>query len=179
MKKSQITKEKMSEARKRWYKQNPDKAKMKAEKSQMTKVLEGTYVGKNNPNFGSHRFKGKPYCGPSWNKGLTKETNLTLQEISKNEMGENNPNWKGDKVTKSPLHQWIKKYKIKTGFCQDCKKSEEEVGILDLANISGEYKRDIHDFKWQCRKCHMIEDGRIINLKMMNERRRKDGKINT
>jgi len=27
-----------------------------------------------------------------------------------------------------------------------------------LANISGEYHRDINDFKWMCRSCHMIMD---------------------
>jgi len=32
---------------------------------------------------------------------------------------------------------------------------------LDLANISQEYKREISDWEWLCRKCHMTKDGRL------------------
>jgi hypothetical protein len=28
----------------------------------------------------------------------------------------------------------------------------------------GEYKREINDFKWLCRRCHMKDDGRIKNF---------------
>jgi len=159
--KSEETKLKMSQIRKEWYKNNPIKAKAKAEKMQITKILNGTHAGKNNSNYGTKKFMGKSYRGQSWNKGLTKNNNPTLLEISKNEMGENNPYWKGDNVGYYPLHQWIKKYKPKPQFCVIC-------GInppYDLANISGKYKRDVNDFKWVCRRCHMEEDGRIINLK--------------
>ena len=69
-------------------------------------------------------------------------------------------NWKGDKVGYSPLHFWIKKNKPKSDFCQEC----NEVPPYELANISGEYHRDINDFEWLCRRCHMIKDGRMSNL---------------
>ena len=32
----------------------------------------------------------------------------------------------------------------------------------DLANISQEYRRDVDDFEWLCRSCHMKKDGRIL-----------------
>lgn len=73
---------------------------------------------------------------------------------------QDNPMWKGNNVTKHPLHIWIKRRKPKTDLCENC-------GIVppyDLANISGEYKRDVNDFKWLCRSCHMKEDGRMNNL---------------
>lgn len=86
---------------------------------------------------------------------------LRMSSISK--LGEKNGRWTGNKVKTRQLHQWVEEHKIKTGFCEDCHKNESEVGILDLANISGEYKRDVNDFKWQCRGCHIKSDGRVEN----------------
>ena len=70
-----------------------------------------------------------------------------------------NVNWK-ENVGYISLHEWIKKRKPKPNFCERC---EKEVPY-DLANISGKYKRDINDFEWLCRRCHMKDDGRMINL---------------
>ena len=63
------------------------------------------------------------------------------------------------------LHRWVERRKEKPEFCEECKKQKP----YDLANVSGEYKRDINDFKWLCRSCHMKEDGRINNLKQFKE----------
>ena len=71
-----------------------------------------------------------------------------------------NPQWKGSKVGLSALHEWIKNRKLKSLICEKCKRKS----FLDLANISGEYKRDINDFQWLCRRCHMISDNRMKNL---------------
>lgn len=155
----------MSEARKLWYKNNPEKAIEKSKKMQITKILNGTISGKNNPNYGSGKFTGIPYEGPAWNKGKTKETNPTLKLLSEANTNEKNPNWKGDKVSKNPLHLWIRRHKPKSEICEVCGINKP----YDLANISGKYKRDINDFKWSCRKCHMKEDGRIKNLKNQKE----------
>lgn len=59
------------------------------------------------------------------------------------------------------LHVRITKLFPKTEICNSCKK----VPPLDLANISQEYKEDLCDWEWLCRKCHMVKDGRINNLK--------------
>ena len=80
---------------------------------------------------------------------------------SKAKMGENNPLWKGDKVSKISLHQWIASRKPKPKFCECCGK----VPPRDIANISQQYKRDVKDFEWLCRKCHMTKDGRIEDFK--------------
>lgn len=77
--------------------------------------------------------------------------------------GANNPAWKGDNVTIKALHDWVKWWLPKTKKCQDCKK----VPPYDLANISQKYKRDLADWEWLCRKCHMTKDGRIEKLKEM------------
>lgn len=70
--------------------------------------------------------------------------------------------WKGDRVSYKGLHLWLRNnYKNqKPSLCENCKKPK----ILELSNKSGKYKRDINDFEWLCRRCHMEKDGRI-NMK--------------
>lgn len=58
--------------------------------------------------------------------------------------------WKGDKVSYKTLHQWLRRHKPKPKVCEICKKNKPRV----VANISGQYKRDIRDYKWLCDKCH-------------------------
>ena len=77
------------------------------------------------------------------------------------QLKEKNPMWKGNKVGMSALHEWIMNRKPKPKLCECCKTNK----IYDLANISGKYRRDIKDFEWLCRKCHMTKDGRMKNLK--------------
>lgn len=71
-------------------------------------------------------------------------------------MGPGNPKWKGDQVGYSGLHDWIRARKPKPDLCEDCKKKPPR----DLANLSGEYLRDVNDYRWLCGKCHIIFDGR-------------------
>lgn len=78
-------------------------------------------------------------------------------------IGKNHYRWTGDKVSYKGLHLWINKNKPKPLTCENC----NQVKRLDAANVSGEYKRDINDFKWLCRKCHMIEDGRMEAFKKL------------
>lgn len=65
--------------------------------------------------------------------------------------------WKGDSVGIDALHTYMKKHVPDKGVCKTCGSR----GKVDLANISNEYRRDISDWKWLCRKCHMTEDGRL------------------
>jgi hypothetical protein len=55
------------------------------------------------------------------------------------------------------IHHWIKRRKPKPLLCERCGKSP----VKDCANISGEYKRDLNDYEWLCRKCHQEKDGRM------------------
>jgi hypothetical protein len=76
-------------------------------------------------------------------------------------INENHPSWKGDNVGINCLHKWIRRHKPKPELCEECHQQPP----LDVANISGKYLRDINDFRWLCRKCHLLSDGRIKNLK--------------
>ena len=78
--------------------------------------------------------------------------------------GENNVNWKGDKVGYKSLHSWIRRHKPKPELCEDCNKKIP----YDVANVSGKYKRDIDDFKWLCRHCHMKTDYQDGSRKIHN-----------
>src|SRR3990172_5843486 len=76
-------------------------------------------------------------------------------------LAEKNGMWKEVGVGMTALHEWIKSRKPKPNLCECCGVSK----AYDLANISNTYKRDVKDFGWLCRKCHMRKDGRIKNLK--------------
>lgn len=95
-------------------------------------------------------------CACGLNKGNLgkKFTESHRKKISKRLKGKNNGMWKGDNVGYSSLHEWIKNHKPKKSYCEICKIKKS----YDLANISGKYKRDIDDYLWLCRSCHMRFD---------------------
>jgi len=99
-------------------------------------------------NLGKYAQKGNI----PWNKGLKgfgKEFGFQLNN--------KNINWKGNKVGLKAIHLWVKRRLKKPKFCQNCYKNLPR----DLANKSGKYLRDLSDWKWLCRRCHMILDGRL------------------
>jgi NUMOD3 motif len=113
--------------------------------------------GKNNPMYGVHRF-GK--AAPMFGKKLSEEA---IRKMS----GERHHNWKGNDVRYNALHDYIKSHLPKPELCQDC-------GLIppyDCANISGKYLRDLSDWQWLCRRCHMKSDGRMKNLKQYQQKK--------
>jgi len=60
----------------------------------------------------------------------------------------------------SAIHLYVKARKLRPRACENC----GEVKRLDLANISQQYKRDLDDWQWLCRRCHMASDGRLNKL---------------
>lgn len=95
-----------------------------------------------------------------------KRSNTTGKPKASN-TGENNGIWKGESVKYGSLHDWVKYHLEKPKQCQKCLQEKR----LDLANISGLYKRDLSDWEWLCRTCHMEKDGRLEKVrKIMLER---------
>ena len=68
--------------------------------------------------------------------------------------------WKNSKQM-AAIHFGIRQLKPKPELCEFCKKELPK----DLANISQEYKRDVNDYEWLCRRCHQEKDGRRNKLK--------------
>ena len=75
-------------------------------------------------------------------------------------MAEKNPMWKGDKVGYQAIHGWIKSRKLKPNLCELCKINPP----YDLASKGDIYTRNLNDWMWICRRCHMLLDGRLVNL---------------
>jgi len=86
-----------------------------------------------------------------------KHTTETLQKMRVIKLEARNPLWRGDDVGYNALHDWIKSRLPKPTLCQRC-------GLrpaFDCANKNDEYKRDLNDWWWICRRCHMEIDGRL------------------
>jgi len=75
--------------------------------------------------------------------------------------GADNPFWRGGDVKMTALHEWVGSRKPKPEFCEEC-------GLrppFDLATIEDRYTRNLDDWEWLCRRCHMLKDGRMNNLR--------------
>jgi recombinational DNA repair protein RecR len=77
-------------------------------------------------------------------------------------VGKDNGKWKGDDVSYTALHNWVRRHKPKIELCEICKKNK----ATDVSNISGKYKRNIRDYQWICKPCHRIRDGYTNNFKI-------------
>jgi len=99
---------------------------------------------------------------------LKRKDGKTDRRSLRNQRGEKNPFWKGDSVGYYGVHRWIETIFGKPKFCEKCKSTKEK--WYDWANISGEYKRDKNDWMRLCRKCHMLEDKRMNNLKQYQKK---------
>lgn len=84
-----------------------------------------------------------------------------IKSVSEQKIGNKNPMWTGKSVGYRALHAWVSRHKVKPKKCELCKIKPPK----DLANKSQQYKRDIEDFEWLCRSCHMNKDGRIKQLR--------------
>lgn len=99
-------------------------------------------------------------CGVSFEVTNHPERKRRFCSLRCAKQGANNPMW-SENVGYDALHGWVNRNLKKPLACECCGKKKP----LDAANISNEYKRDLTDWEWLCRKCHMQKDGRIKNLK--------------
>ena len=65
-----------------------------------------------------------------------------------------NPQWKGDNASYSAIHLHLRKHFPPPNACPEC----GFIGQLDLACVNGIYNRDIRNYKYLCRLCHMKLD---------------------
>lgn len=112
------------------------------------KYLKNHY--KNHNGFGLWWKEGKPHTT------LGKKRPDSVERMK----NDRNPMWCGDSVGVSALHLWVRGHLSKPDKCQKC----GLVPPYDLANITGIYNRDFNNWKYYCRRCHMISDGRLFRL---------------
>ncbi len=81
---------------------------------------------------------------------------------------ENNPQWRGDDVGYASLHLWVASRKPKPKLCGHCGAKKPH----DLASINHTYTRNLDEWVWLCRSCHMksdiangLRDATIVNAK--------------
>lgn len=75
--------------------------------------------------------------------------------------GERSPRWNPN-PTYSGIHQWVYKTLGKPMTCTECGVTSDNPKKIHWANLSGQYKRDISDWKRLCARCHFKMDD-IIN----------------
>ena len=142
--------------------------------------------GKNNPSWKG----GKPKCidcgkelsiyngkrCQSCNLKFHSKENHYLYGKKRLEMtGEKHPLWKGNDVSYSSLHVWVRRHRGKPTKCELCGKDVLVKKKIHWANKSGEYKRDLDDWLRLCASCHGKYDTRNKlrgNIKEIFEKRR-------
>lgn len=105
--------------------------------------LKGKHGQTNNALISYHKNH------PVWNKG--KKANRGEVKTA----GENHYLWKGDDVGYSGLHKWVRTW---LGKPESCIKCGEKNKMIHWANVSGEYKRELHDWMRLCVSCHKKYD---------------------
>jgi hypothetical protein len=97
------------------------------------------------------------------NRKVSDETRRRMSATRRGRfLGKQHPQWRGNAVGYSALHQWVARHKTKTGVCTEC---GTEVGTsryrgTEWANVSGRYLRDLDDFVELCIRCHRRRDRR-------------------
>lgn len=76
------------------------------------------------------------------------------------------------------IHSWVRKRKYKPNFCERCKIKK----AIDLANISGNYERNIDDYLYLCRSCHKLMDYSsktkyLLYINSLNRKRDEGGRF--
>src|SRR4029077_16595235 len=78
--------------------------------------------------------------------------------------GERHPRWLGDAVDYKQLHKWGNRKLKRQGRCVECgaepPPAKDGRAGTDWANISGEYRRDLADWRELCHPCNMREQRR-------------------
>jgi hypothetical protein len=100
--------------------------------------------------------------------------------IKRNQFGENNSSWKGNKAKYATLHKRVQVQRGIADHCEECGRSDDGISY-DWANQTENYA-DVNDYKMMCRSCHFKKDNHRNNLpnriapKNINKKKLLDGK---
>lgn len=73
----------------------------------------------------------------------------------RNQAGNNNSSWKGDKATYAALHKRVEVSRGKPCICMAC--GTQESTVYEWCNLTGRYQ-DVNDYMCMCRPCHRKYD---------------------
>ena len=79
-------------------------------------------------------------------------------------VGQNHFAWKGQGVSYSGLHHWLKRELGSPDTCRYCGKIGLKGKLITWANISHKYIRDVSDWIRLCQSCHKKYDLNKIQL---------------
>jgi hypothetical protein len=101
----------------------------------------------------------------SWFKKLGIKSRIAKK---RNQNGNNNHSWKGEKATYAAFHYRVYSARGKANHCEICGRNDNKIKY-DWANISGKYY-DVNDYKMMCRSCHFKMDGHKKNFPNNNHK---------
>ena len=97
------------------------------------------------------KYCSKKCAGIAWKKNVRPRIQLPSAP-----RGEKNPAWRGDKVSYSGLHYWIKAQLGAPRRCEHCGSTNKRK--YEWANKDHEYRRNVNDFMRLCTSCHRRYD---------------------
>lgn len=105
--------------------------------------------------------------------GVYVRTEKNLQKLRdrvKNQVGEKNPSWRGDKITYSNMHKWVNKNKGRPSLCEHCGTTTAK--RYEWASTTNKLFRDLNSYIRLCNRCHHVYDNQWERMK---QTRIKDG----
>ena len=155
-----------SEALKESYRTGRRKSWNKGKKMDYGWKISDALKGKVPKNLALINANKKGSGNPMWGKHTSEKQKATVRARK----GELNQNWKGDDVGYDALHDWLKRWHGVANKCENIKceslykEKVRKVSPFAWANITGEYKRGIENWKQLCIFCHNRFDKGIIEL---------------
>lgn len=86
---------------------------------------------------------------------LSDEHKRRIGEASKGRISaEKNPNWSGEFAGYGGLHEYVKRRKLKSEFCEICGLKTMKLEL----SCKNDYTRNPEDYHWLCIPCHRRKD---------------------
>lgn len=125
---------------------------------------KGSQLGEKNIFYGKHHTAESKQ---KYRDSLSKEDlQMRSERITKLNNEKGNPmegktgplnhSWKGEEVGYHGLHKWARTNVPRPELCEIC---HEKISY-EIHNTTKSYRRNLEDWTWVCRRCHMKLDGR-------------------
>jgi hypothetical protein len=86
---------------------------------------------------------------------------IGIQQRNTRHSGARHPRWLGTEADYKQLHKWVNRKRQRTGTCVECgatpPPAKDGRAGTDWSNISGQYLRELSDYRELCHPCNMAE----------------------